>query len=140
MATHCSNLACEITWTEDPGGLHSMGHKESGMTSNLHTLTHHGCRSELQFFCCCLFCKSYQRLFFLQGIFLTRDGISEFFVSKDSFTTKPPREALCNSLLIPNKFIIAGYLVIYCFNSMFWRPVQGLSQLEAGKQKRVQYS
>ena len=25
MATHSSILACEITWTEEPGGLQSMG-------------------------------------------------------------------------------------------------------------------
>ena len=25
MATHSSILACEIPWTEEPGGLHSMG-------------------------------------------------------------------------------------------------------------------
>ena len=27
MATHCSILAWEIPWTEEPGGLQSMGHK-----------------------------------------------------------------------------------------------------------------
>ena len=32
MATHSSILACEIPWTEEPGGLQSMGRKESGMT------------------------------------------------------------------------------------------------------------
>ena len=25
LATHCSILACEIPWTEEPGGLQSMG-------------------------------------------------------------------------------------------------------------------
>ena len=25
MATHCSTLAWKITWTEEPGGLQSMG-------------------------------------------------------------------------------------------------------------------
>ena len=25
MATHCNILAWEIPWTEEPGGLHSMG-------------------------------------------------------------------------------------------------------------------
>ena len=29
MATHSSILAWRIPWTEDPGGLQSMGHKES---------------------------------------------------------------------------------------------------------------
>ena len=32
MATHSSILAWEIPWTEDPGGLQSMGSQESDMT------------------------------------------------------------------------------------------------------------
>ena len=32
MATHSSNLAQKIPWMEEPGGLQSMGHKESDMT------------------------------------------------------------------------------------------------------------
>ena len=32
MATHSSIPAWEITWTEEPGGLHPRGHKESDMT------------------------------------------------------------------------------------------------------------
>ena len=32
MATHAIILAWEIPWTEDPGGLWSMGHKKSDMT------------------------------------------------------------------------------------------------------------
>ena len=32
MATHSSIVAWEIPWTEEPGGLQSWGHKESGMT------------------------------------------------------------------------------------------------------------
>ena len=32
MATHSSILSCEISWTEDPGGLQSMGLQESDMT------------------------------------------------------------------------------------------------------------
>ena len=31
MATHSSILAWEIPWTEEPGGLQSMGHKELDM-------------------------------------------------------------------------------------------------------------
>ena len=31
-ATHSSILAWRIPWTEEPGGLHPWGHKESGMT------------------------------------------------------------------------------------------------------------
>ena len=32
MATHSSILAWEIPWTEEPGGLQSMGRKESETT------------------------------------------------------------------------------------------------------------
>ena len=32
MATHSSILAWRIPWTEEPGGLQSMGHKESDTT------------------------------------------------------------------------------------------------------------
>ena len=32
MATHSSNLVLRIPWTEEPGGLQFMGHKESDMT------------------------------------------------------------------------------------------------------------
>ena len=32
MAPHSSTLAWKIPWTEEPGGLQSMGHEESGMT------------------------------------------------------------------------------------------------------------
>ena len=35
MATHSSNLAYKIPWMEEPGGLQSMGHKESDMTERL---------------------------------------------------------------------------------------------------------
>ena len=31
MATHSSILAWRIPWTEEPGGLQSRGHKESGL-------------------------------------------------------------------------------------------------------------
>ena len=36
MAPHSSTLACKIPWTEKPGRLQSMGHKESDMTERLH--------------------------------------------------------------------------------------------------------
>ena len=36
-ATHFSNLAWEIPWTEEPGGLQSIGHKELDMTGQLST-------------------------------------------------------------------------------------------------------
>ena len=39
MATHVSILAWEFSWTEEPGGLQSMGRKELGMTGRL-TLTY----------------------------------------------------------------------------------------------------
>ena len=35
MATHSSILAWKIPWTEEPGGLQSMGHKELDMTEQL---------------------------------------------------------------------------------------------------------
>ena len=38
MATHSSILAWRIPWTEEPGGLQSMGLQESDMTERL-TLT-----------------------------------------------------------------------------------------------------
>ena len=34
MATHSSILAWRIPWTEEPGGLYSMGHKELNMTEH----------------------------------------------------------------------------------------------------------
>ena len=36
MATHSSTLAWKIPWTEEPGRLQSMGHKESDTTEQLH--------------------------------------------------------------------------------------------------------
>ena len=35
IATHSSILAWEIPWTEEPGGLQSMGSQESDMTKQL---------------------------------------------------------------------------------------------------------
>ena len=35
MAAHSRTLAWRIPWTEEPGGLRSMGRKESGMTEQL---------------------------------------------------------------------------------------------------------
>ena len=35
MATHSSILAWRIPWTEEPGGLWSMGGKKSGMTEHM---------------------------------------------------------------------------------------------------------
>ena len=35
IATHSSFLAWRIPWTEEPGGLQSMGRKESDMTERL---------------------------------------------------------------------------------------------------------
>ena len=36
MAPHSSTLAWKIPWTEEPGGLQSMGSFESDMTERLH--------------------------------------------------------------------------------------------------------
>ena len=45
MATHSGILAWEIPWTEEPGGLQSMGSKESDTTvTNTHT---HACRAKV---------------------------------------------------------------------------------------------
>ena len=38
MGTHSSILARKISWTEEPGGLQSMGLKESDTTEQLHLL------------------------------------------------------------------------------------------------------
>ena len=40
MAIHSSTLAQKIQWMEEPGGLQSMGCKESDTTEQLHSLTH----------------------------------------------------------------------------------------------------
>ena len=40
MATFSSSLAWRIAWTEEPGGLQSMGHKESDMTEGLTVFNH----------------------------------------------------------------------------------------------------
>ena len=40
MATHSSILAWRIPWTEEPGGLHSMGSQEFYMTERLTHSTH----------------------------------------------------------------------------------------------------
>jgi len=37
MATHSNILAWRIPWTEEPGGLQSMGSQESDMTELAHT-------------------------------------------------------------------------------------------------------
>ena len=36
MATHSNTLAWEISWTEEPGRLQSMGREESDTTEQLH--------------------------------------------------------------------------------------------------------
>ena len=41
MATHSSILAWKIPWTEKPGGLQSMGRKESDMTEHAHASWNH---------------------------------------------------------------------------------------------------
>ena len=40
MAIHYSIPAWRSPWTEEPGGLHPGGHKESDTTERLHSLTH----------------------------------------------------------------------------------------------------
>ena len=41
MATLCSILAWRTPWTEEPGGLQSMGLQESDMTEQLNHHRHH---------------------------------------------------------------------------------------------------
>jgi len=41
MVTHSSILAWRISWTEKPGRLQSMGHKESNTTERLHFISVH---------------------------------------------------------------------------------------------------
>ena len=49
MATHSSILAWRIPWTEKPGGLQTMGRKESDMTERLtHNTQHHMLLNGLQ--------------------------------------------------------------------------------------------
>ena len=47
MATHSSILAWRIPWTEEPGGLQSMDHKESDMTEQLTLLLFHSHKCSL---------------------------------------------------------------------------------------------
>ena len=42
MATHSSTVAWKIPWTEEPGGLQSMGSQESDTTYRLNHHHHHG--------------------------------------------------------------------------------------------------
>ena len=84
MATRSSNLACESPWKEDPGGLYSMGLKESGMMSKLHTLTHHECRPWTAIlFVVVVYSISYVQLIsFSRASSWPKDGTHEFFVSR----------------------------------------------------------
>ena len=41
MTTHSSILAWRIPWTEEPGGLQSMGHKVSDLTEQLNNNNKH---------------------------------------------------------------------------------------------------
>ena len=41
LATHFSILAWRIPWTEEPGGLQSMGSQRVGQTERLSTHAHH---------------------------------------------------------------------------------------------------
>ena len=48
MATHSSILAWDISWTEEPGWLQSMGSQKSQTKLSMHTHTHtHTHRSKL---------------------------------------------------------------------------------------------
>ena len=57
MATHSSILAWRIPWTEEPGGLQSLGRRESDTTERLHfhfSLSPLGERNGNQLQCSCL--------------------------------------------------------------------------------------
>ena len=42
MATHSSIFAWEVPWTEEPGGLQSMGSQEMDRTEQLNNIQRHG--------------------------------------------------------------------------------------------------
>ena len=111
-----------------PVGYTPWGHKESGMTGE--TCTHSRTMvadPELQFFFVVVYSVSHiQHFSFSRASSWPRDGIYEFFVSKDSLLLNHPGKpcAILYWFQI-NSSLLEKYLVIYCFNSMFWRPVQG---------------
>ena len=49
LATHSNILAWEIPWTEEPGGLQSMGLQELGMTKQLNMLHSMPCTKDRLF-------------------------------------------------------------------------------------------
>ena len=51
MATHSTILACEIPWTEEPGGYSPWGCKESDMTEQQNTHYYLGAALGLGCFC-----------------------------------------------------------------------------------------
>ena len=53
MATHSSTLAWRIPWTEEPGGLQSVGWQESDTTEQLNH--HHGKLIQVKSYSVCLF-------------------------------------------------------------------------------------
>ena len=72
MATHSSIAAWEIPWTEEPGRLQSMGHKESDTTERLTTTTEPGEQGLFSLNLCSLFWAhftplSFPQLFVAQG-------------------------------------------------------------------------
>ena len=62
MATHSRILAWKIPWTEEPGGLQSMGGKESDKTMHTHTscFRGRGCFLCLQVLCSLKYFASHQ--------------------------------------------------------------------------------
>ena len=48
MATHSSILAWKTPWTEEPGGLQSMGSQRVGHTTEQLTHTHSWCKEQMQ--------------------------------------------------------------------------------------------
>ena len=76
MATHFSILEWRIPWTEEPGGLQSMGHKESDTTERL-TTTH-----PVQMHILLIFSSSHSFFFYVRP-----DTLSRFMPQKWKNTT-----------------------------------------------------
>ena len=100
-ATHSSILAWRIPWTEEPGGLQSVGHKEwdvTKVTEHTHTPLCEYCWSSLHFFIsfeqitdCPLFQTVFSGMFLWPPALKNRDSISSKQIGRMVFPiTKDP--------------------------------------------------
>ena len=98
MATHSSILAWEIPWTEEPGGLQSMGWKESDKTQRLihhhHLLPHYSLTHSQTFLCLNNFSKWGLSLSFL---FLSYTFWN--FIKQDFYHIFSIVAAVCDTLI-----------------------------------------